>query len=118
MTSFRVLVCGGRDYRNWEQLYHVLSYLAVEYGFTEVIHGAARGADTMADQWASMTGLPARAFPANWALYRNAAGAKRNQQMLDEGKPDLVVAFPGGDGTADMVRRARAANIRVIEVPA
>jgi ABC-type sugar transport system substrate-binding protein len=36
--------------------------------------------------------------------------------MLDEGKPDIVVAFPGGTGTADMVRRARKAGVVVIEV--
>ena len=38
------------------------------------------------------------------------------QQMIDEGKPDLVVAFKGGTGTADMVRRAKKHNIKVIEV--
>jgi hypothetical protein len=37
--------------------------------------------------------------------------------MIDEGKPDLVVAFPGGRGTADMVKRAKKANVEVIEVP-
>jgi hypothetical protein len=36
--------------------------------------------------------------------------------MLDDGKPELVVAFPGGRGTADMMRRAREAGVEVIEV--
>jgi hypothetical protein len=55
-------------------------------------------------------------FPADWKKHGRAGGPIRNQQMLDEGKPDLVVAFPGGKGTADMVRRARAAGIPVMEV--
>ena len=50
-------------------------------------------------------------FPADWKVRGRAAGHIRNQQMLDEGRPHLVVAFPGGRGTADMVRRARAAGI-------
>jgi hypothetical protein len=54
------------------------------------------------------TGLMGKA----WA---GKAGPIRKQQMLDEGKPDLVVAFPGGRGTAHMVRIARAAGIEVIE---
>lgn len=36
--------------------------------------------------------------------------------MLDLAKPDVVVAFKGGRGTADMVRRAREAGVKVIEV--
>jgi len=52
---------------------------------------------------------------ANWAELGRKAGPIRNQQMLDEGKPNLVVAFPGGRGTADIVRRARAAGIEVVE---
>ena len=40
----------------------------------------------------------------------------RNQRMLDEGKPDLVVAFPGGGGTKDMVRRAVKAGVPIHEV--
>lgn len=45
-----------------------------------------------------------------------SAGPKRNQRMLDKGKPDLVLAFPGGDGTADMVRKAKSAGVPIIEV--
>ena len=35
--------------------------------------------------------------------------------MLDEGQPDLVLAFPGGSGTLDMMRRAIKAKILVIK---
>jgi hypothetical protein len=55
-------------------------------------------------------------YPADWAKHGRAASPIRNQQMLDEGRPNLVVAFPGGRGTADMVRRARSAGVEVIEV--
>ena len=55
-------------------------------------------------------------YPAPWKRFGPSAGGIRNQQMLDEGKPDLVVAFPGGKGTADMVRRAENAGVKVIKV--
>ena len=53
-------------------------------------------------------------YPADWKKYGKSAGPLRNQRMIDEGKPDLVVAFPGGVGTADMISRAKAYNISVL----
>lgn len=140
----RVLVCGGRDYGNipdelnhpnreqklkeYEHILRTLSKLSFdwpkhpedEYGNwlpnVTIISGAARGVDTAAVDWAVVNWCPFIEYPADWKKYGGAAGPIRNQQMLDEGKPDLVVAFPGGSGTADMVRRARAAGVPVKEV--
>lgn len=113
----RVLVCGGRDYSDREHVYAELTRLHAESkDFWFLIHGAARGADTLAAEWAEWIGVPHQAFRADWKRLRKAAGAIRNQQMLDEGKPDLVVAFPGGVGTADMIRRAERAGIRVVRI--
>jgi len=108
----RVLVCGGRDYRDMTTVTRWLDVLAPGL----VIHGAARGADECAWRWACRSFVPDKAFPADWKKHGRAAGPIRNQKMLDEGKPDLVVAFPGGRGTADMVARARSAGVLVIEV--
>ena len=110
----RVLVCGGRDFADGEMAFDALDKLAGDA--TEVIHGGARGADRLAHDWAAMRSKTYRAFPANWAEHGKAAGPIRNQQMLDDGKTDLVIAFPGGKGTADMVRRARHAGVRVVEI--
>lgn len=107
-----LLVCGGRDYDDWDTLCRELDALQPLI----VIHGAARGADRMTDRWARLRGVPRRPYPADWTRYGNAAGPLRNQQMLDEGHPTGVLAFPGGPGTADMVRRARAAGLPVRRV--
>ena len=80
---------------------------------TEIIEGGAKGADKLAREWAASRGIPVRTFKADWRRYGRGAGPQRNEQMLDEGKPDLVVAFPGGSGTASMMRLARAAGVRV-----
>lgn len=115
----KVLVCGGRDFNDAARVHFVLDhYHAEATGFTLVIHGAARGADSLAGQWAILRDVAQRAFPADWNRHGRSAGHKRNAQMLVEGKPDLVIAFPGGRGTADMIRQARAAGVWVVEVPA
>jgi hypothetical protein len=111
-----VLVCGGRGYRDRERVFAELNALDRRHGLTALIHGGASGADTLAGMWAREWGLTVWVYPAEWAKHGKAAGPIRNQDMIDRGKPDLVVAFPGGKGTADMVRRARAANIPTIEV--
>lgn len=109
----RVLVCGGRDYADRAYLWSILDGLGPPE-VSVIMSGMARGADTLAAQWATRFGFPLLKFPANWERDGKAAGPIRNQRMLDEGKPDVVVAFPGGRGTADMVRRAEKAGVRVI----
>mgnify|MGYP001581890289 CR=1 FL=1 len=112
----RVLVCGGRNYNDAMTLDSWLGSIHKSDGIELIIHGAARGADLLAGIFATHAGIPVLTFAADWARLGRKAGSLRNQQMLDEGKPDLVVAFPGGRGTADMVQRARDAGVRVIEV--
>lgn len=138
----RVLVCGGRDFgmsRGYalgsfkydvdrerilaeRSLFYATMNEHCPTGLEVIVHGAGKGADTLAERWAKRRGQEAMPFPANWypngrsAGLDRSAGPRRNQQMIDEGRPELVVAFPGGRGTADMVKRAKAANIKVIEV--
>jgi len=117
----RLLVCGGRDFKDAPWLNAVLDHLRAKLYdrglvLTAIIHGDARGADRLAKQWAESRGVPHRPFPAKWTKYGKAAGSIRNQQMLDEGKPDAVLAFDGGSGTQDMVDRARKAGLKVTQV--
>jgi predicted Rossmann-fold nucleotide-binding protein len=109
----RVLVCGGRDYQDIATVLRVLDGL--EPRPTLIIEGGSSGCDACAAEWAFRRGVRNVTFHADWKQHKRAAGPIRNQEMIDEGKPDLVVAFPGGVGTADMVRRAKAAGIRVID---
>jgi hypothetical protein len=81
-----------------------------------LIHGAARGADALAADWAKQRGIHAIAYPADWAHEGRKAGPIRNQQMLNSGKPHIVIAFPGGKGTDDMISRSEAAGVPVVRV--
>lgn len=111
--SLRVIVCGGRDYHDRETVFRALDRLHGERGIDFLIQGAANGADYLAWQWANERGVPCGSYPANWDEHSKRAGPIRNQEMIDEGKPDGIVAFPGGRGTDDMVRRAKSAGLKV-----
>ncbi len=118
----RVLVCGGRNFDNWDKLDGALKKV-LRQSFNEktnshelvIIEGGAIGADFLARVWAIYEGYPFLEFPADWNRHGKKAGPIRNQQMLDEGKPDLVLAFPTKEsvGTWDMVKRATDAGVQV-----
>jgi hypothetical protein len=110
------LVCGGRTYEDKVTLNKVLEDILRHLEIDAIIHGAARGADHNAGIWAWEMGIPIEAYPAEWDKYGKRAGFIRNEKMLVEGHPDLVVAFPGGNGTAHMVSLAKKAGVEIIEV--
>jgi hypothetical protein len=117
---FKVLVCGGRKYFDRARVRDVMLAIASEHADENTvlfIHGDAPGADTLCKLVATENGYHAAAVPALWRTFDKAAGAIRNGVMLALG-PDLVVAFPGGRGTADMVKQARNAGVFVVEVAA
>jgi hypothetical protein len=112
----RVIVCGGRNFADYALLEKTLDALHATHTFTVLMHGAARGADTFADNWAYYRHVRVEKYPAKWKeLGDRKAGPIRNREMLSKG-PDLVIAFPGGSGTAHMVRIAREAGVKVIEI--
>ena len=125
----RVLVCGGRWWNNQVRVDAVLDQLHAEIGIAVLIQGGQQttvrrggqmvsfGADYQAKVWAEKRGIPCIEEPAHWDVHGKAAGSIRNSQMLRLHKPDLGVAFPGQNGTFDMVSKMRAAGVPVYEVP-
>lgn len=108
----RVLVCGGRKYWNKEKVRGVLDTLLKSTAIKSVVHGAATGVDSLAGEWARKNNITEERFPADWKQGKKA-GPIRNQQMIDT-NPDLVIAFPGGKGTEDLVMRAWSKGITVL----
>lgn len=125
----RALVCGGRNYRDWKRVWDVLDDIHTETPITLLIDGAASGVDSFAHKWAVDAGIPTERYPAKWddldwpgakpkqredgSMYDSAAGYRRNAEMLEKGKPDLVVAFPGGRGTDMMTGLASLKGIPI-----
>lgn len=111
-----VLVTGGRRYTNRLRLYEALDRIDFAHGIKRIVNGGATGADALARQWANDRHIDCATYPADWRQHSRAAGPLRNDMMLRMELPEVVVAFLGGRGTADMVRRARTNDIRVIEI--
>ena len=127
----RVVAFGGRSYRDQEQVWHVLDTVHRSRGIALLIQGGATGADDLAWAWAKARGVPHATYKARWndlshpdavvricrgKRYDARAGLRRNQRMVEEGRPQLGVAFPGSDGTRDMIGRLRRAGIEVMEI--
>lgn len=113
----RVLVCGGRHFKNRALLELTLDRVHARRPFSHIIHGGAEGADLMAGEWALDNRVPFEVFEAHWNTYHgNRAGNVRNARMLRNGKPDLVIAFEGGSGTQDMICKSLTAGIAVLVV--
>jgi YspA, cpYpsA-related SLOG family len=113
----RILACGDRNWTDREFLVEVLDGFGNQYLWDFVlVHGAARGADTMADDWAKARDIPVESYPAHWEKYGKAAGPVRNEEMLRLGI-DLVIAFHDdirhSKGTKHMVGIARNAGVPV-----
>ena len=114
-TGLRIIVCGGRAFRDCAFVDRTLDELHAKSPIRHLFHGNAAGVDSFAGYWAQRKpGVSEHAVPAQWSKYGLRAGPIRNQKMLGN-NPHLVIAFPGGKGTADMVSRARKAGVTVIE---
>ncbi|MCW6550360.1 DUF2493 domain-containing protein [Yersinia ruckeri] len=105
----KVLICGGRDYTDTYQFDEAMKMLT--FTPTVIIQGGARGADALAAQWGKMKGISVVQIDALWDFYGKKAGSRRNQSMIEIMHPDYCIAFPGGFGTNDMVKRCQNAGI-------
>ena len=115
----RLLVCGGRGFSDRHFLFSKLDEFDKTRVVDILIHGACHlgGADALAHDWAMKHGVWVVAFPVMHHLDGPwpGAGPRRNERMLRDGRPNVVMAFKGGRGTADMMRQARAWGIEVID---
>ncbi len=112
----RLLICGGRAFTDEEAAFAFLDRLHAERTVSLVIEGGARGGDAIGRAWAEARAIPVMTFEADWAELGRKAGPLRNLKMLQQGRPTLVAALPGGRGTAHMVTIAREAGVEVIQM--
>ena len=105
-----LLVTGGRNYSDRAAFHKAMA--ALPFHPSIIIEGGAGGADRMAREWAKVSGAHHATVPALWDEYGKGAGPKRNTAMLLL-KPDYCLAFPGGRGTADMMRKCERAGVTV-----
>ena len=119
VDEVRILICGGRDYTDYDKMWKVFSLSIAPLDGVTIIHGGADGADKMAGNIAQAFNLTVEDYPISDEMWKEhgkwEAPKMRNQDMLDTGI-DLVYGFPGGPGTLDMKKRAKAENVLVLDV--
>lgn len=113
-STKRILICGGRNFDNYTLLSKVMRKIRNKHPTVELVHGAAKGADTLAQKYADEHDIITKIYPADWEKYGKKAGPIRNAAMLFDSQPDAVIAFPGGNGTAHMIKTAQDAGFTVM----
>ena len=110
----RVIVCGGRDFRDKELCFETLEKVLSEYDSVGIVAGHARGADTYGEEFAKIHGIKVSIFKPDWKLYGRGAGPVRNRQMLKYALEEnaVIVAFWDGasKGTKNMIEQAKEAG--------
>lgn len=108
----RVLVFGSRNWPAHTVIGFDMANLKKAIGDYTLVHGAAAGADTFADDYAQYLRLEIDPFKADWVTHAKAAGPIRNQKMLDSGL-DYAMGYVFNDskGSADMAGRLRKAGV-------
>ena len=113
MSIDKVLITGDRTWEAKDVILKVLHELKPKL----VIQGGARGADTLANECAKALKIQVINYIADWAKYGKAAGPLRNRSMIDENKPELVLAFHDNlaksKGTKNMVMLANNRGVPV-----
>lgn len=115
--SARVLVTGSRDWSDAEALHEALDAQLGRWPDMVLVHGGARGADSLAGRWAAGRGVPVEVYRADWDTHGRAAGHIRNGVMVRAGA-DVCIAAPLGPsrGTRGCMEPARRAGIPVLVV--
>lgn len=120
-----VVVTGGRHYQDDAKVSEVLGAHHLANPMRLLCEGGATGADRLARKWAKSCDVSVSTYTADWQTFGRRAGPMRNELMLRSavgfgerwGMPVLVVAFPGGTGTAHCVRTAEFLGLDVQTVP-
>jgi len=112
----RVLICSGRFYADIKTLTRVLELYASKQNIDVLIHGGHQALGGIIENWARESDIHIIRYPANWALHGKYAETRRNLFMLRDSRPDVVLAFPGGEDTANCIDMAHLAGIKVVEI--
>ena len=113
MSRFKkVVICGGRDFNNYELLEEKCNEILKGF-FVEVVSGCAKGADSLGVRYAEKKKVKVVEFPANWEKYGRSAGPERNKKMAKYA--DMVIAFWDGKskGTKSMISLAKKSRLIV-----
>ena len=106
-TLVKVIVCGGRDFTDYDLFCARLDYHLQNCPLVEIVSGGARGADSLAIDYAVMSDHRCTTFPADWERFGKSAGYRRNEQMAKYATHCLAFWDGKSRGTGHMIDLAR-----------
>ena len=117
----KVIVAGGRDFKDYDLLKSTLDGFQQEYGnITEVVSGTAKGVDKLGEKYANENNIPIKRFVPDWQGLGKKAGHVRNRQMGDYAKEHggMLVAFwdKQSRGTKGMIEYAKKIGLKSVVV--
>ncbi|MGR7274373.1 SLOG family protein [Klebsiella aerogenes] len=112
----RVLICSGRFYADTHTITHMLDLYTRTQTINVLIHGGHQTLGSTIENWARGIDVHVIRYPANWAVHGKYAETRRNLFMLKDSRPDVLLAFPGGEDTAECIKMARNYGVKVIEI--
>lgn len=107
----KVIVAGSRNITAFSTVQAAIEASCFE--ITEVVSGAAKGVDTLGEQWARENGVQIKRFPADWTKNGRAAGPIRNRQMAEYAEALIAIWDGVSRGTENMIEEARKRNLQV-----
>lgn len=113
------MISGGRNEpkENYQKIKNIIRIPKEELGIEVLVHGGAKGVDSMAGQAAKELGLLTKEYPAKWYEYGRKAGILRNLQMVNDNKDTILyIAFPGGNGTEHCFQYAKKQKINSVKI--
>lgn len=129
----RLVVTGSRDFRS-ERLVREYIFEAIEtwrkeskdaryarldwssYQHVTLIHGKARGFDTLAASVGEACGMRVVGIGADWnGPIGRDAGTSRNWQLIIEGNPNYGLVGPGEYGTGHMQGALRSSGVPFLD---
>ena len=96
----KIIIAGSRSFTDWNRLEKEVLQILTEYkkqghvltkDTVEIVSGGARGADTLAEQFAGKYNLKLKIFKADWDRLGKSAGYARNVEMANYA--DILIAF-------------------------
>lgn len=116
MAEFKLIVAGGRDFNDYDRMSADLFDLAeneLEAEQVSIVSGMARGADSLAVEFADREKVKLHEFPAQWDTYGRSAGYHRNADMAAASHGLLAYWDGKSRGTMHMINIARNKGLRV-----
>lgn len=115
-STFKVIVAGGRDFKNYDLLKRKLDHILQNQTNIEIVSGVAAGADLLGEKYAAEKKYPIKRFHADWDNFGRSAGPRRNEEMAQYAQACVCFWDQRSSGTRSMISLAKKYKLKLLVV--